>query len=380
MITESKHLNTLHIRHVANSIRTHGTGIMNTAVNYVYKCLLKKLAILLQFLYDDYVKSRLLKDIKYFTQNKDDLKGFYPIQRAEKYCFEIRKLGLTEDGRTYLDQSRQLIAEIGNALGYMRMVRSGGLRATAESAVFIPELHSIPHLEKFVNKKAKREGEDSADDELDDLEDDEDEEEEDAQVTPSTVDALRNVDTVVFNMHKKLAQGSDYFKMLTEALAKKLKDEEKYGHLKNFWMISPPLCMTHVEFMVRQKEQLVKKNKEGLFTDDGFALGCTFLLSLFGVYELFESTHWFEGVNKHYADRLKEMEAGIAARNEKKKKSKEQESADDDLRTMQLTLTMVECSTREYQDLEYAFTSCRVFFQYRPTAEEDEEDEEEEEQ
>ena len=119
MITESKHLNTLHIRHVANSIRTHGTGIMNTAVNYVYKCLLKKLAILLQFLYDDYVKSRLLKDIKYFTQNKDDLKGFYPIQRAEKYCFEIRKLGLTEDGRTYLDQSRQLIAEIGNALGYI---------------------------------------------------------------------------------------------------------------------------------------------------------------------------------------------------------------------------------------------------------------------
>lgn len=387
VITESKHLNTLHIRHVANSIRTHGTGIMNTAVNYVYKCLLKKLAILSQFLYDDYVKSRLLKDIKYFAAHKDELKGFYPIQRAEKYCFEIRKLGLTEDGKTYLDQARQLISEIGNALGYMRMVRSGGLRATAESAVFIPELHSIPHLEKFVNKKAKREGEGSGegsgvdDDDEALLDEDEEEEEESQQVTPSTVEALRNVDTVVFNMHKKLAQGSDYFKMLTEALAKKLKDEDKYGHLKNFWMMIPSLCMTHVEFMVRQKEQLVKKNKEGLFTDDGFALGCTFLLTLFGIYELFESTHWFEGVAKHYTERQKEMETGIAARNDKKKKSKDQqEQADDDLRTMQLTQTMLECSTREYQDLEYAFTSCSVFFQYRPnTAEQDEEDEEEEE-
>lgn len=28
----NKHLNTINIRHIANSIRTHGTGIMNTAV------------------------------------------------------------------------------------------------------------------------------------------------------------------------------------------------------------------------------------------------------------------------------------------------------------------------------------------------------------
>lgn len=380
-ITESKHLNTLHIRHVANSIRTHGTGIMNTAVNYVYKCLLKKLAILSQFLYDDYVKSRLLKDMKYFAAHKDELKGFYPIARAEKYCFEIRKLGLTEDGRTYLDQCRQLVAEIGNALGYMRMVRSGGLRATAEAAVFIPELHAIPHLEKTVNKKAKREGADEdEEEELPDTDDDDEEKEDEIpQVAAATIEAIRNVDTVVFNMNKKLAQGSDYFKMLTEALAKKLKDEEKYGHLKNFWMIVPSLCMTHVEFMVRQKEQLVKKNKEGLFTDDGFALGCTFLLSLFNVYEQFESTHWFEGVRKHYVEKLREMEAGMAARNEKKKKQKDGDAADDDMRTMQLTLTMVECSLREYQDLEFAFTSCRVFFQYKPTVEEDEEEEEDDE-
>lgn len=32
-ISNNKHLNTINIRHIANSIRTHGTGIMNTTVS-----------------------------------------------------------------------------------------------------------------------------------------------------------------------------------------------------------------------------------------------------------------------------------------------------------------------------------------------------------
>ena len=35
--SDNKHLNTISIRHVANSIRTHGAGIMNTAVNFTYQ-------------------------------------------------------------------------------------------------------------------------------------------------------------------------------------------------------------------------------------------------------------------------------------------------------------------------------------------------------
>lgn len=31
--SNNKHLNTINIQHVANSIRTHGTGIMNTTVS-----------------------------------------------------------------------------------------------------------------------------------------------------------------------------------------------------------------------------------------------------------------------------------------------------------------------------------------------------------
>lgn len=39
--SNNKHLNTINIRHIANSIRTHGTGIMNTTVSlmiYELRC------------------------------------------------------------------------------------------------------------------------------------------------------------------------------------------------------------------------------------------------------------------------------------------------------------------------------------------------------
>ena len=88
--SSNKHLNTINIRHIANSIRTHGTGIMNTTVswgsfpccrcgpcrlrtcclvtcscvlqvNFTYQFLRKKFFIFSQFMYDEYIKARLLK-------------------------------------------------------------------------------------------------------------------------------------------------------------------------------------------------------------------------------------------------------------------------------------------------------------------------------
>jgi len=67
-----------------------------------------------QFLFDEHIKSRLMKDIKYFKENKDRLNQRYPFERAKKFFINIRKLGITPDtNETYLDQFRQLIGQIG---------------------------------------------------------------------------------------------------------------------------------------------------------------------------------------------------------------------------------------------------------------------------
>ena len=140
---DQKHLNCIDIQHIANSIRTHGIGITNTTVNFTYQFLCQKFLIFSEFLYDDHIKSRLMKDIRFFRERKDELEQRYPYDRAEKFNKDIRKLGVSDDGRTYLDQFRQLITEIGNALGYVRMVRSGVLNYVSNAIKFVPDLDDI---------------------------------------------------------------------------------------------------------------------------------------------------------------------------------------------------------------------------------------------
>ena len=112
--SQNKHLNTINIRHIANSIRTHGTGIMNTTVNFSYQFLRKKFGIFSQFLFDDQIKSRLVKDARYFKENSHGtLDQKYPYDRAAKFNKGIRKLGTVDGQSTYLDQFRMLISQIG---------------------------------------------------------------------------------------------------------------------------------------------------------------------------------------------------------------------------------------------------------------------------
>lgn len=75
-----------------------------------------------------------MKDARYLRELSDgkDL-AMYPYERAEKFHRGIRKLGLSPTGLSYLDQFRFLITHLGNALGYVRMLRSGSIHCSAES-------------------------------------------------------------------------------------------------------------------------------------------------------------------------------------------------------------------------------------------------------
>lgn len=140
----NKHLDTVNIRHLANSMRTHGPGLTNTTVNSTYQFLRSKIYILSQFLYDEQIKSRLSKEIRLFKQGRqggsnNDANGVlpsafkmasvqnnsqndseqhsFPYERVLKFQSGIRKLGLSPEGFSPLDQFRLLITHIGNALG-----------------------------------------------------------------------------------------------------------------------------------------------------------------------------------------------------------------------------------------------------------------------
>ncbi|KAG5273076.1 hypothetical protein AALO_G00147380 [Alosa alosa] len=334
--SNNKHLNTINIRHIANSIRTHGTGIMNTTVNFTYQFLRKKFYIFSQFMYDEHIKSRLIKDIRFFRETKDESDQKYPFERAEKFNRGIRKLGITPDGQSYLDQFRQLISQIGNAMGYVRMIRSGGLHCCSSAIRFVPDLEDIVNFEELV----KEEG-----------------------LSEETQKAASVLDSVLGDLTSNSAEGTEYFKMLVGVFSPEFRSV-KNMHLRNFYMIVPPLTVNFVEHSIGCKEKLNKKNKGGAaFTDDGFAMGVAYILKLLDQYQEFDSLHWFQAVRDKY---LKEMNAVV------KEQNVQATSQDEKLmQTMNLTQKRLDIYLQEFELLYFSLSSARIFFRADKTAAEE---------
>ena len=69
------------------------------------------------------------------------MNGQYPYERAEKVSKTIKKLGtLGKANLTFLDKFRQLVTSIGNALGFVRMIRNASLKDNSNLIKFIPKL------------------------------------------------------------------------------------------------------------------------------------------------------------------------------------------------------------------------------------------------
>lgn len=184
--SNNKYLNSINITHIANSLRAHGSGIVNTTVNFTYQFLKNKFQVFSQFMFDEQIKSRLLKEAKYIKECKENDMKFYSYERADNLNRSIKKLGLTPQGLSYMDVFRTLISHIGNALGYVRMVRSGAIHFTADASVYLPELDE--NL-KFVFL-AKENG-----------------------LSNSSLNAAEDLEANIENMSKTYAEGAEYFKV-----------------------------------------------------------------------------------------------------------------------------------------------------------------------
>lgn len=325
-MSDNKHLNSINISQVANSIRTHGIGIMNTTVNFTYQFLRSKFYIFSQFIYDEHIKSRLIKDLRFFSEYKIELNQMYPYERAEKFNTGIRKLGLNEQGESYLDLFRKVVTQIGNAIGYVRLIRSGGRRCLADGTCFIPDLKNTS-LKDAINNEP-----------IPDL-------------TKKATDGL--LETLQMYLDN-IEDATEYFKLLVKVFVPVLRNKQNI-HLKNFYAIFPPLTINFIEYSLNCKERLNKRNKtEYTFTDDGFALGLAYIVDILHQQDKLNSLHWFQSVQKKFnTDRIKIKEQMSVADN-----------YDNKLRqALVLTEKKVALYEKEFKLLYYGYNSARLFFQ-----------------
>jgi WASH complex subunit 7 len=212
-------------------------------------------------------------------------------------------------------------------MGYIRLVRSGGLYYAANAIKFVPDIEDIPKYEELVSKE---------------------------NLATETATAAKNLDNAVDSLAKHFAEGTEYFKMLVSVFAAEFRNPNNQ-HLRNFYVIVPALTLNFIEHILLAKDKLFKKSKnlgnEALmFTDDGFAIGIAYILKLLDQNKDFDSLHWFEAVAKRYAEEQKQVMA-----NTKQMKKEDQQ-------TTQLTMKKLQRQLMEFDLLKYSFSGARIFF------------------
>ena len=345
---DRKHLNTISIRHIANSIRSHGIGIVNTTINYVYQYLTKKLEVLTTFLYDDHIRSRLKREMHLFNENEEDLDHEYPFERATDFNKDIRKLGVTANGLTYMDKFREAITELGNALGFVRMMRLGAMRYCSQATEFLPAQGQVGlEMEEesgdSIGASAKFAAQ-AEEEESDDL----------------VLQCARQVDSLVENLETKSAETLDYLNLLVSVFSKELCNE-RFAHLQDFHIIVPSVTLNAIESLLKGKEKLSKRGvtEDATFSDDGFALGLAYLLRVLKQMKVFNEIHWFDAVRRHYKG---EKDKLLAAKPAKRRWSFFATTSTEEAHNTQLLLARHEGHLAEFNFLEWTLRAANTFF------------------
>lgn len=209
------------------SIRKHGVGILANVMNQLYKFVKRQiLNFCKKFLLDETIKNLLFREAKIYTRDKDKLNGYYPYEKAYALSRNLRQL--VEDVN-YLDTMRERITQIGNTLGFVRMIKNASLKDNQNLLKFIPSFLTDFKFEDIS---------------------------EDLGIDGATMEAVKMFDESVRLMQKQGEDANDYLRkivMNNENLAEK---DEKYLPLKNFYMLIPAVSIAYIEHVVTGRSRL----------------------------------------------------------------------------------------------------------------------------
>jgi len=181
---------------------------------------------------------------------------------------KIQRLGITKSGLNYLDKFRQLITQIGNALGYVRMIRGASLKDNSNLIKYIPTFIESIKFEAVAG---------------------------DLGIQGETLESIKLFDMCIKNLFKQADEAGDYLRLIVKNF-EGLNKQDNTKHLKLFYLLIPPLTMSYIDHLQRGNERIQSKNKNigGFIFDDGFVMGIAYVLKILNQVEKFNSLNWFE--------------------------------------------------------------------------------------
>lgn len=274
-----------------------------------------------------------MQEDRYWRKKKNKLGNMYPYERAENMNRNIKRLGTTGKGVTYLDRFRQLITAIGNALGYVRMIRSASLKDNANLFKYIPEIVQNIKFEDVAR---------------------------DLDIQGETIESVKLFDMCIKNLFKQADDAADYLRMIVENF-KGITDQENTKHLKLFYLIVPPLTMSYIEHVQKGKERIQTKNKNvgGFISDDGFPVGVAYLLKILDQSNKFQQLNWFESMLTKLKNDHKDIQERSDLYKDEQATGLEQEN---DKLEWEMSRRRVNILTREYEMLNFTFSGASILF------------------
>lgn len=117
------------------------------------------------------------------------MNNHYPYERAENVARTIKRLGTTKGGTSYLDKFRQLLTHIGNALGYVRMIKSASLKDNSNLRKYMPEIVSKIKFEDVADELG---------------------------IENESLEAIKVFDMCIKNLFKQAEDAGDYLRMIVK--------------------------------------------------------------------------------------------------------------------------------------------------------------------
>ncbi|KAL7072493.1 hypothetical protein ACQ4LE_007943 [Meloidogyne hapla] len=343
--SQSKQLAIVRVQQIVNSIKTHGIGILDPLINTSYKYMRSQFQLLSRCLSDEKLKSTLIREICFYRDSIDQLEQMYPMERAEKmtnslkrYCHKIAG----GPSLNIIERLRILIVRIGNIIGLLRMFRSGILETFAPNITFGFKNNKL--MTDLINNNFNE--------------------------NSIQINCAKLCDKISSNIADYLTSNNDSIELLTSMFAKEFRGNNKFAHLRDFFILIPSLMIVQIEYISKCRARLSNKkmsvsgglavaggsfNEQFVFVEDGFSIGIAYVLTLLNQQFFFNSINWFDSVfNKIHSEIIK-------CKNEQKLafKAKDESLA----RLLSLKQSQLNEQLEEFTRLMYSLNSALTFLQ-----------------
>jgi WASH complex subunit 7 len=357
---DSNFLGVIGVQQIMNSLYTHGIGIINTLVNVTYHFLAQRIKIITQFLMDEYIKSSIMLEKRHWIEHKEELGNKFSYDRAEKLLNDIKNISKGKDELTLVDKLRNIIKQMGNALGFIRTIRTALMEYNSQNLKFFGNNY-YEEIQKTVknfdvNFNGKNPNEENMENENIAKEEFEIKLEEAQKIMHLNSnkifsESFRIFDDTMNLLDQNKKNNINYLTLLISPF-ENVFSEQVAADIELFYYFLPSITINYVENLIVAKNKIYSKNiKDAFFCDDGFILGFCYLLKVFKQENSFDSLQWFQSVIEKLENNEKEF-----------KDSKGKKSNQNDILQQNMSMKKITTYKSEFEMLFFTFNSSMITF------------------